>query len=68
VTQEELAECIGVSRVWYAMLESRTTVRTSSALLDRLAAALMVTPEERTALFDLAFPELKLSEAIGALC
>jgi transcriptional regulator with XRE-family HTH domain len=65
VTQEELAECVGVSRVWYAMLESRTTVRTSFELLDRLAAALMVTPEDRTALFDLALPELRLSEAFG---
>jgi DNA-binding XRE family transcriptional regulator len=67
VTQQELAECVGVTREWYATLESRITARTSFALLDRLAAALMVTPEERTTLFDLALPELKISEAFGAL-
>jgi transcriptional regulator with XRE-family HTH domain len=67
VTQEELAECIGISRVWYATLESSSGVRTSSALLDRLATALMVSPQERAALFDLAMPELKLAEAAGAL-
>jgi transcriptional regulator with XRE-family HTH domain len=67
VTQEELAECIGISRVWYATLESSAAVRTSSALLDRLAAALMVSARERAALFDLAMPDLKLAEAAGAL-
>jgi transcriptional regulator with XRE-family HTH domain len=67
VTQEELAECIGISRVWYATLESSTAVRTSSALLNRLAAALMVSDPERAALFDLAMPELKLAEAARAL-
>lgn len=63
VTQEEIAECIGVSRTWYATLESHATVRTSAALLDRLASALMLTPEDRTSLFNLALPELKLNTA-----
>jgi transcriptional regulator with XRE-family HTH domain len=67
VTQEELAECVGISRVWYGTLESSTGVRTSSAVLDRLAAALMVSPQERATLFDLAMPELKLAEVAGAL-
>jgi hypothetical protein len=52
--------------VWYGTLESSTTVRTSFALLNRLAAALMVSPQERAALFDLAMPELRLAEAAGA--
>jgi transcriptional regulator with XRE-family HTH domain len=58
VTQEELAEAIGVSREWYSMLESAAAVRTSTGLLDRLACALMVTPQERASLFQLAVPEL----------
>jgi transcriptional regulator with XRE-family HTH domain len=57
VTQEELAEAIGVTREWYAMLESATTTRPSTSLADRLADALMVTPEERARLFRLAVPE-----------
>jgi transcriptional regulator with XRE-family HTH domain len=58
VTQEELAETIGISRQWYAVLESAPTTRTSAALVDRLADALMVAPEERARLFQLALPEL----------
>lgn len=62
VTQEELAEYLGVSRTWYAALESSMEVRPSFALLERLADVLMLTPEERTALFDAAFPELELAD------
>jgi transcriptional regulator with XRE-family HTH domain len=58
VTQEELAEAIGVSREWYGMLESAATTRTSTGLLERLADALMVTPQQRAKLFQLAVPEL----------
>jgi transcriptional regulator with XRE-family HTH domain len=58
VTQEELAEAIGVSREWYAMLESAATTRTSTGLVERLADALMVTPQQRAKLFGLAVPEL----------
>jgi transcriptional regulator with XRE-family HTH domain len=59
VTQDELAEAIGVSREWYALLESGTArTRPSTGLLDRLASALMVTPDERAMLFQLALPEL----------
>jgi transcriptional regulator with XRE-family HTH domain len=58
VTQEELAEAIGVSREWYGMLESAATTRTSTGLLLRLADALMVTPPQRAKLFALAVPEL----------
>jgi transcriptional regulator with XRE-family HTH domain len=66
VTQEEVAECIGVSRVWYATLESQSGVRTSPALLDRLASALMLTTDERASLFNIALPELKL-ETVSAV-
>jgi transcriptional regulator with XRE-family HTH domain len=58
VTQEELAEAIGVSREWYGMLESAAPTRTSTGLLKRLADALMVTPQQRARLFQLAVPEL----------
>jgi transcriptional regulator with XRE-family HTH domain len=59
VTQGELAEAVGASREWYARLESAATIRTSTALLDRLANALMVSPEERARLFHLAVPEVR---------
>jgi transcriptional regulator with XRE-family HTH domain len=62
VTQGELAEAIGVSREWYAVLESVARTRTSTALLSRLADALMVTPDERARLFHLALPELWQSQ------
>jgi transcriptional regulator with XRE-family HTH domain len=58
VTQQELAEAIGVTREWYAALESAAPHRTSTSLIDRLADALMVTAEERARLFRLAVPEL----------
>ena len=58
VTQQELAECIGVSRTWYGKLECDTPVRASIVLLDRLARVLMLSPGERAMLFVLALPEL----------
>jgi transcriptional regulator with XRE-family HTH domain len=59
VTQEEVAEAIGISRQWYAMLESDRSVRVSAAVLARIAGALMMHPTERAALFRLAVPELQ---------
>src|SRR5712671_3237688 len=59
VTQEELAEAIGVGREWYVQLECETgKTRASTGLLRRLADALMVTPEERVRLFQLAIPDV----------
>jgi transcriptional regulator with XRE-family HTH domain len=59
VTQEELAEAIGVGREWYVQLECGTgETRASTGLLRRLADALMVTPEERASLFQLAIPDV----------
>lgn len=59
VTQQELAEAIGVTREWYAVLESGSPrAQPSSDLLERLGDALMVTPEERAKLFTLAGPEM----------
>jgi DNA-binding XRE family transcriptional regulator len=57
VTQEEIAEVVGVSRNWYRRLEGGN-VRASTKLLVRLAKAFAFTPEERTKLFVLALPEI----------
>lgn len=65
VTQEEIAEAIGVSRVWYATIESgRCDV--SPKLLTRIADALMLGPEERLALLRLAFPAFANFQSLEA--
>jgi DNA-binding XRE family transcriptional regulator len=63
VTQEEIAEAVGISRNWYRRLESDDAPRASAKLLDRLAQALQFTPEERTKLFVLGIPELAQARA-----
>jgi hypothetical protein len=50
VTQEEVAEAAGVTRVWYALLEGTANVHASPALVLRLADVLMLDDAERTAL------------------
>jgi transcriptional regulator with XRE-family HTH domain len=67
VTQEEIAEAVGVSRVWYAMLESGAALRTSPRLLARLADALALPDESREALFRLGLPELASRNLDAAL-
>ena len=57
VSQEEMAEAVGVSRGWYQRLET-DAIRPSIALLNRVAGALNATPEERARLFRLAVPGL----------
>jgi DNA-binding XRE family transcriptional regulator len=59
VSQEELAEAIGVSRCWYGLLETGAPVQPSISLLNRLAIALGATDVERATLFGLAIPELR---------
>ena len=63
VTQEELAEYIGVSRYWYGMLESKSPTRVSIFLLDRLATILMLSSAERALLYALALPELDFDQS-----
>jgi DNA-binding XRE family transcriptional regulator len=58
VTQEEIAEAVGISRNWYRSLENGDAPRASAKLLDRIARAFQCTPEERTILFVLAIPEI----------
>jgi transcriptional regulator with XRE-family HTH domain len=59
VTQEELAEAVGISRQWYAGLELGRDARVSPVILGRLADTLEMSAAERESLFELAIPELK---------
>jgi transcriptional regulator with XRE-family HTH domain len=62
VTQEELAEAAGISRVWYAIVESGRAPRVSSTVLGRIARALSLDADEHASLFRLAQPELSLPQ------
>jgi transcriptional regulator with XRE-family HTH domain len=59
VTQEEVAEAVGISRQWYAVLEGDHRVRVSATVLGRIADALMMDTAERASLFELAIPEIR---------
>ena len=56
MTQEEVAEAIGVTRTWYGKIEA-ADARLSLRLLSRIVKALMLHPWERRYLFDLAVAE-----------
>jgi DNA-binding XRE family transcriptional regulator len=58
VTQEEVAEAVGITREWYAALERGRQVRVSPVVLSRIADTLAMTAEERRILFTLTVPEL----------
>lgn len=58
VTQEEIAEAVGITRTWYGKLETGDGARPSLTLLRRVAAALMLQPPERAQLFNLAIGDL----------
>jgi transcriptional regulator with XRE-family HTH domain len=57
ITQEELAEAVGVSRVWYALLERGVRSDVSLRLLARLADVLILDNDERSALIAAAMPD-----------
>jgi hypothetical protein len=59
VTQEELAEAVGVTRVWYAKLERCVEVKASPGLVRRLADVFMLDEAKRIALFQAAIPVLR---------
>jgi DNA-binding XRE family transcriptional regulator len=59
VSQDEIAEAVGITRAWYAKLENDTRVHASMKLLDKLANALELSTKERITLFILAIPEIK---------
>lgn len=54
VTQEEMAEALGVTRTWYALLECSFVPQPSLRLLQRITAALTLDKRERAHLFALA--------------
>jgi transcriptional regulator with XRE-family HTH domain len=59
VSQEELAEAVGISRTWYVQLEGGARTRPSTKLLDRLADVLMLDEAGRGTLFRLGIPGLR---------
>jgi Helix-turn-helix domain len=58
VTQEELAEHLGISRQWYARFEGGAPAGFSTQLLSRLSDLLLLSPSERAEFVRLAMPEL----------
>jgi transcriptional regulator with XRE-family HTH domain len=59
VTQEEVAEVLGISREWYARIECGRQTRVPPALLGQLADVLMLQDPARNELFACAIPELR---------
>jgi DNA-binding XRE family transcriptional regulator len=57
VSQEEVAEAIGISRVWYATLETGRP-RASIAVLGRICDVLMLDEQQRADLLRLCVPEI----------
>jgi transcriptional regulator with XRE-family HTH domain len=68
ISQDEVAEAIGVSRRWYTSLESGASSRPSFSLVTRLANTLNVDCKERLALFQVAFPALKHITEDAGVC
>jgi transcriptional regulator with XRE-family HTH domain len=58
VTQEEIAEHLGISRGWYSRFEVGAPVAFSLPLLNRLGDVLLLSAPERAKLMRLAMPEL----------
>lgn len=58
VTQEELAEHLGISRQWYARFEGGAPAGFSTQLLSRLCDLLLLSSRERAELVRLAIPQL----------
>ncbi|WP_313638352.1 helix-turn-helix transcriptional regulator [Paenibacillus sp.] len=52
--REEVAQLAGVSSTWYTWLEQGRDIKVSSSVLDCIATALKLTPDERKYLFALA--------------
>jgi transcriptional regulator with XRE-family HTH domain len=77
VTQEEIAEHLGITRGWYGRFEAGAPVGFSVSLLNRLGDMLLLSAPERAELARLAMPELapvvghrdstRLYEALGVV-
>lgn len=59
VSQQELAEAVGITREWYARMETERQVHVSASVLGAIADVLMMDVNERALLFSLAIPELQ---------
>lgn len=55
--REEVAQIAGVSTTWYTWLEQGRSIQVSPNVLERVATALQLNPEERSYLFLLAKPQ-----------
>jgi transcriptional regulator with XRE-family HTH domain len=60
--REEVAELAGVTPVWYRWLESGREIRVSEQFLERLSAALRLSPRDEVTLYHLALPGLYRAE------
>jgi transcriptional regulator with XRE-family HTH domain len=56
--REEVAELAQISPAWYTLLETARDIRVSPRVLDRLAAALRLSDDEKIHLFSLAIDEI----------
>lgn len=56
--REEVATLAEISPAWYTLLETARDIRVSSRMLDRLAAALRLSDDEKIHLFSLAIDEM----------
>jgi transcriptional regulator with XRE-family HTH domain len=56
--REEVAELAGISLAWYTQLETARDIRVSPRLLDRLAAVLRLSDDDKLQLFSMAIDEL----------
>lgn len=63
VTQEEIAEALGVSREWYSLIENGDVARLAPELLEHIARLYEMGDQDRATLYELAIPEI----AAGAL-
>lgn len=59
VSAAEIARTIGVSERWYALVEQAVPTRPSALVVDRLAHALALGPEQAETLWSLAIPVLR---------
>lgn len=60
--REEVATLAEVSPAWYTLLETARDIRVSPRMLDRLAAALRLSDDEKVHLFSLAIDEMPTIE------
>lgn len=69
--REEVAQLAGVSTTWYTWLEQGRDIQVSASVLENIASALLLTPDERKYLFSLALDKsasiVPLSEELPSI-